>query len=272
MVQTITPARIRHTVFTAVGIAILATAFLFDRGKYADTHEILVAVGVVIASVSLLELVFHLAGGNPVEQHMNDLSLQVERLSFTVDAIENARRLGVREMHDCAGNYGVNIKWLDVMERTQSSMDLMGRTLHQWVVAPELEDILINKITTDNVSFRWLIMSPDNQHLPQLEEDGLKIGESLKNKILTCCRRLQEIKGKLPIDKRTALEIRTFSHVPLYCSTLRVDNSYFVTPYLQSVGSRDSPLFVIEGRSSPWAIAYDREFETIWTTAVPLPA
>nr|WP_294504062.1 hypothetical protein [uncultured Rhodopila sp.] len=135
------PVRTRATVFIAVGVTAFLAALVVDRNSHPDAHEILIAVGVVVTSVSLHELMFHLAGGNPVEKQIIALGSQLERLAATVDVIENARRLGVREMHDCTGNYGSKAKWLAIMQDANDSMDLMGRTLHEWIRAPEFDQI-----------------------------------------------------------------------------------------------------------------------------------
>jgi hypothetical protein len=275
MVPTHRPARVRHALIMAIGVALLCVALLVDRANFPDRHEILLVIGVTIISVSVVEGIFQLAGGNPVENRIGDLfgklSQEVEHLAATVDVIENARRLGIKEMHDRTGNYGLKAKWLEVIRMPRNSMDLMGRTLHNWTIAQEVEQIILDKIVAEGVTFRWLVMSRDNKYLPQLEEADQNIGESVKAKIDVTVRVLQDIRGKLPPDKQDKLKIRTFSHVPSYCSILRVDDIFLVTPYLQSAASRDSPLFIFEGPSSPWAATYSREFQGLWDSASPVP-
>jgi hypothetical protein len=262
-----TPLRTRITVFVAVAAVPTLIAFFVDRTKYPDLHEILIAVGIAIFSVTLLEILFNLAGGNPVEEHIVSLGSEIQRLSKTVDVIEDGRRIGISELHDCTGNYGAQSKWLDAMRGVKQSMDLIGRSLNEWIRAPELDEIIIKKIRSENVTFRWLLMSSENRHLPQLEEDGQRIGEFLAQKIESVVERLTDIRRRLPKDKQHLLEVRVFSNVHLYCSTLRIDNKYFITSYLHTVGSKSSPLIIIEGESSPWALTYGREFNIIWASA-----
>lgn len=68
-------------------------------------------------------------------------------------------------------------------------------------------------------------------------------------------------------SNRDLLQVRVFERVPLYCSVLRVDDRYFVTPYLQSAAARTAPLLILEDKSLPWTSAYHNEFETVWETA-----
>lgn len=262
-------ARARNTVFIAVGLAVLLLSIILNRTDHPDVHELLLALGVVVISVSLLELLFMLGGGNPIEAKIRDLSDQVQRLSRAVKLIEQADRIGLSDMHDCTGNYGGKDEWLALMKGAHVSMDLMGRSLYEWIRAPELDRLIIDKIINEGVRFRWLLMNISNRHLDQLEEDGQQIGESIIRKIVPVCDRLERIRASLPESKRQYLELRTFTNIPLYCSLLRIDDKYLITPYLQSVASRNSPLFVINGRSGPWAIAYDREFETLWISSQP---
>lgn len=265
-----TPTRTRNALFAAIGIALLLAAVLM-KDRFPDAREILFNVGIVALSVSLLDLLWRLAGGNPVEVQIALLSDQVTRLSRSIDIIERARKVGLTEMYDCTGNFGGKGEWFKLLASANNSMDLMGRTLHEWIRAPELDDIVISKIQLEGVRFRWLLMSKGNRHLKQLEEDGEQIGEVITKKIDLVCRRLTDIRSRLPAEKRDHLKIRLFERMPLYCSVLRVDDRYLVTPYLQNAASRNAPLLTISGRNTPWAIAYDREFEVVWSSAADLP-
>lgn len=140
----------------------------------------------------------------------------------------------------------------------------MGRSLYEWIRSPDFNKIIEEKIIRDGVHFRWLIMDISNEHLPRLEEDGHKIGGLLMPKIKEVDEKLHLLRTHLPDDKKHLFEIKTFTHVPLYCSVLRIDDRYFVTPYLQSIESRNSPLLILEGRSSTWAQIYHTEFDVIW--------
>lgn len=257
----------RNALFAAIGVGLLAISSWIDAQVHPMAQSVLFNLGIVTVSVTLLDVLWRLAGGDPLQARFAELSEQVDRLSRTVDVMEGAKRIGLCRVHDCAGNYGAKQEWLKLMENATRSMDLMGRTLHEWIRAPELDQLLRDKVERDGVTFRWLLMSPDNEHRSQLEEDGEKIGESLSKKIDQVCQRLTAIRSSIAADKQGRLQVKLFTRVPLYCSLLRVDDQYLVTPYLQSVGSRNSPLICIQGDESPWAITYAREFDAIWNTA-----
>lgn len=190
-----------------------------------------------------------------------------ERIEALQRLTASAQHVGLVATYDCTGNYGNKSQWLEFLNETRESMDLMGRTLYEWIRAPEFEESLITKIERDGVTFRWLMMSKSNRHLEELEEDGEGIGEVIAKKIDPVCRRLAAIRARLPPDKRGLLQIRQFERVPLYCSILRADDTYLITPYLQSAASRNSPLLALRGNSSAWVAAYSREFEMVWAAA-----
>lgn len=190
-----------------------------------------------------------------------------EKIEVLERVIMNAQRVGLAAAYDCAGNFGNKSQWLELLGEARESMDLMGRTLYEWIRTPEFEDLMVSKIERDGVLFRWLMMSKTNRHLCDLEEDGDRIGEMISKKIDPVFRRLVAILKRLPAERRSLLQVREFDRVPLYCSILRVDDKYLITNYLQSAASRNSPLLMLRDSKSPWATAYSREFEMVWELA-----
>jgi uncharacterized protein (UPF0128 family) len=186
------------------------------------------------------------------------------------ELLEHAKSVGVTAMYDEMANFGGTDQWNNLMASAKREMDLMGRTLHGWLGQGKFNDILFNKIDQDDVRFRWLIMSPENQHLDQLEEDGKNIGETIKIKIDPVFEVLRAVRKRLPEDKKEHLQVRKFHRVPLYFSSIRVDDKYLITSYLQSASSKRSPMIVLNGRSSHWARTYDGEFNMVWKSAVDI--
>jgi hypothetical protein len=259
--------RIRVIIFCLVGFALLFFALFIDQYSHIS-YEISINISLVAFSVSLLDFLWFIAGGKPEEMQINQLSIQIERLSKSVSVIENAKKVGIKSLYDCIGNYGGKDQWFDLMRSCNKKMDLMGRTLYEWIRAPDFDEIIKEKISNSNVNFRWLIMSSNNACIEQLEEDGKKIGEMLSKKLDPVCSRLKKIKDSLEESKKNNLQLRVFTKIPLYCSIIRIDDTFFVNQYLQSTSSRNSPLLVIENANTPWAITYDREFDFIWNSAI----
>ena len=93
-----TPLRTRNALFAAIGVALLLASEM-ARLKAPGARELLFNVGIVALSVAFLDGLWRLAGGNPIEQQIQALSGQVDRLSRSVDVIENAKRVGLASMH-----------------------------------------------------------------------------------------------------------------------------------------------------------------------------
>jgi len=159
------------------------------------------------------------------------------------------------------GDFGTQGDWESLISSSTREVDIMGRTTHGWTRSREVADLIERKIIRDGVVFRWLIMATDNKYLQLLTEEDINIGAMLKEKLTHVANFLQSIQSRLPKDKRELLQIRVFSHVPLYCGTVRVDDQIYVTPYLFSRSSDSSPLLVLEGRESAWVKTYVTEFE-----------
>jgi hypothetical protein len=179
----------------------------------------------------------------------------------SVRIIDDARTVGLRAAYRRQGDFGTQGDWESLISSSTREVDIMGRTTHGWTRSREVADLIERKIIRDGVVFRWLIMATDNKYLQLLTEEDINIGAMLKEKLTHVANFLQSIQSRLPKDKRELLQIRVFSHVPLYCGTVRVDDQIYVTPYLFSRSSDSSPLLVLEGRESAWVKTYVTEFE-----------
>ena len=272
---------------SAVVLVFLSLSFGNVQENYWSNG--LQALAIAALAVVILECFWFFAGGNPFEaevreinESVNDLksasseiqedvvglSQQLERLSGAIDVVENVGRVGLRAVYDCTGNFGGQSEWLSLIKNSKHEMDLLGRALFEWTRAGEdLDQLIYDKITKDRVKFRWLIMGKNNKYLPLLEEDGTSLAESINHRIPAVIEKIQYIRNLLPDQDKSNLQIKLFENCPLYCSMIRVDTRYLVTPYMFSAGSRGCPLYEIDGSDSPWARSFDREFRTIWTSA-----
>jgi hypothetical protein len=70
-------------------------------------------------------------------------------------------------------------------------------------------------------------------------------------------------------DLKSRFQVRLFTHVPLYCSIFRVDDMHYVTQYLFSAASDNSPLYCVKGDAT-WPKFFAQEFTAIWDTSEDL--
>lgn len=260
------PKWTRNFLFLTVGIALVIASVLFQAQNHLSLQAIALNLGLVTIAVVLVELLWQLCGGNPVENQVSGLSNQIERLSKAVDVIENSKRIGLEAVYDRLGNYGNQSDWIRLINTSVDSVDLMGRTMSGWTQSSDLKDVILTKIQRDNVSFRWLIMHKENKYLTLLVEEDKNIGAMLLTKLELVYKSLWEIHNALPTKLKPRFQVRLFTHVPLYCSIFRVDDMHYVTQYLFSAASHNSPLYCVRGDAS-WPKFFAQEFAAIWETS-----
>ena len=178
---------------------------------------------------------------------------------------EGSERVGLDRVFGRLKEFGGKQEWLETIRSGREHVDLMGRTLNAWTSAPELADLIIERITRPKpVHFRILLMSLENPYLPTLKEKDDVIGIDLRLKISNSIKKFVEIKRSLQVNLQKYLEIRCFEGVPLYCNMVRVDDKVFVAPYVVTEDAQYSPLLQISGYENAWVELYQAEFEKLW--------
>lgn len=261
-----------YVVFTLVGLTAIAWSAATDSTANPTIHDVLLNLGLVAIAVVVIEALWRLAGGNPAEDQVMDFRKEISRLSQHVDIIQKTRAVGLHSVYDCTASFG-KANWMKLIQESTATFDVMGRALSNWVRPHEIDDLIANKIVKDGVTFRWLIMSEENSFLRLLEEEGTSLNEKVRPKLSMVYQRLWEIRDHL--EKKSSesldkLKVRVFSNVPLYCSLVRSDDLFLVTPYLSSADAQDCPLYCFRGERSPWAAATSTEFDQIWWNATDL--
>lgn len=180
------------------------------------------------------------------------------------ESVIGAKSVGLFSVINRQANYGTEDQWLQFLDSAIEKVDLMGRTLYNWTESVDAKELIVKKITEDQVTFRWLLMSESNQFLPLLEENRVNISANLINKLQAVQEFLNSIKENLSEEHQDQLEIRYYKTIPLYFSYFRIDNTFHITNYMCSANSGSSPMFQLNNVGAEWSKTYAREFETIW--------
>lgn len=255
-------------VFGTTGVALVLASALLDPKEYQLARSVCLDLGLVLVAVPLVERLWALSGGNPLDLEVGQLRHQVQRLATTVDAMVNIEAIGLDRVYDCQANFGRQAEWLTLLQGAGHSVDIMGRTLFGWSRSAEVRDLCIRKVVHEDVQFRWLLMHEDNRYLPLLMEEDINIGEMLKEKLAAMRRFLTAIRDQLPEAKRHLFQVRYFDHVPLYCSIVAIDDRCFVNQYLFSASSDNSPFYCVRGSRGAWPKLYAHEFNSVWNLSV----
>jgi hypothetical protein len=251
----------RTLVFLSVGVALIVLSVLL-HSLNPTMEAILLKLGLVAVAVVVVDQLWRVCGGTPISRQITDLGKQVSRLSQSVDVIESSKNVGLLKVYDRLGNFGNQTEWIELITRARESVDLMGRTQFGWTRSKELREVIVEKITRDRVSLRWLLMSPRNPFLPMIEKTD--VHSMLSRKLEIVLRFLREVHDSLPPDLKPRLQVRIFSHVPLSCSIMRVDSRFYVTQYLCNTSSDNSPFCCLKGPDGAWPKTYSQEFTSIW--------
>lgn len=263
------PQLLRVILFIAIGVLLIVfSTFLVNRG--VDwLHALVLNLGIVAVATMLIEHLWLLCGGAPIENQIDALSHQVDRLGRSIDVIEAINEVGLTDVSDRLGNFGTQHDWVELLADAGQSADLMGRVMHGWVTFDGFPDLLSRKIR-DGVKFRILLMSPENPFQDMLTEEGSKIDSVLTQKRDVVLGVLSKIRVSLPQELRSSLQVRLFNRVPLYCSIVRIDDVIYWSPYLCSNQAQNCPLLIVKGRTSGWGQLLEHEFQSVWNFATPV--
>lgn len=257
---------VRPFLFACLGsLLIICSTFLKARG--VDWLEaLLLNLGIVAIATIVIDYIWRLVGGTPMEQQISELASQIDRLERSNNVIEAIREVGLHDVSDRLGNDRDQNDWIEILSNATHSVDLMGRTMHSWTEYDELEALLIRRVR-EGVSFRWLIMGPANRFHTMLTEEGAELDSMLGHKRDAVLSLLCRVRDRLHDEHHPKFQIRVFDHVPLYGSVARFDETTYWSPYLCSNNSKNCPLLIVHGRNKNWAQLLDREFQSIWNRA-----
>jgi hypothetical protein len=251
----------RTIVFLSVGVALVVTSVLLSS-LHPTLEAISLKLGLVTIAIIVVDQLWRLCGGNPIDHQIASLGHQILRLSNSIEVIESSNKVGLVAVYDRQGNYGNQNDWINLVSSAVESVDLMGRTEFGWTNSKEIASIVLDKITRDNIKFRWLVMSKNNKYLPMIQETD--VHSMLTEKLRIVFGLLRNMRQALPDHLKDNLQARIFSHVPLNCSLTRVDDRFYITQYLCSTSSENSPFLSLKGSEGAWPRALTQEFKSIW--------
>lgn len=254
-------------IFVLIGVALIIGSVLMQTRKYDVGAAIALNLGLATLALVMIDAVWRVVGGNPLDARIAALDKQVSELASTIRFIEGARRVGLENIWIRQGDFGTQSDWEDLIRGAHHNVDVMARSAFGWTKSRLLKSIVLDRIHRGGVSFRWLLMSRSNRHLALLAEEDGHTSTLLDGKLEAMERLLLDIRRSLPASDRHLFQIKTFEHVPLYFSCVRVDDRWLTTHYLFSRSSDECPLTSLRGADSSWPSMYAEEFNFIWKSA-----
>jgi len=262
---------IAATIFILTGGGLVVLSVVLETKLYKVASAAALNLGLATLAVVLIDTVWRVVGGNPFDSRIDALDDQIRELGATLRLVEGARRVGLENLWVRQGDFGTQSDWEGLIRGARHNVDVMARSAFGWTKSRVLKNIVTDCIHRDRVAFRWLIMSRTNRHLALLAEEDGATSSLLDGKLVAMERLLREIRSTLSAEDRKLFQIRTFEHVPLYFSSIRIDDIWLTTHYLFSRSSDECPLTSLRGEDSAWTSMYAEEFEFIWKSATELP-
>lgn len=243
-------------VFSCFGVLLVIGAVFWHQ--YCQfCSEVVKDLAVVILSVVIIDLLWNLAGGEPVLRRLEDLASQAALNVWF-------QRHGLVGVYPRSASYGASA-WADLVNSSRSAIDLGGHTLYADITEREEVQRALRERALAGVRIRILINHPQNPSLVfavDSEHDNL---EAMRQQMESSWKELLKLRESLPQEAKPNFRIARLKKGPtLHAAMRRVDARLFVVPYLYSKRTGDSPLYLMEGAHKPLFEAYAAEFDRLF--------
>jgi len=252
-----------YIIITIIGLLVFVVAFFLGPEEATFSvflYNALCNIGLVILTIVIINILWVLLGGEPIEKLILKLVSMFELLS---DGFNN----GIYRFFESSSKFATPNEWIEILKNTKRYVDLQGYSLHVWTKGNEFSKVLID-LAKKGVKIRIMIMDYENPFFCSgLNFEQIKSisYESMKGEVDNCSKYMEAIKVKL---KRSG-GIKNFEFIKcekglIECQICRMDDVQHITPYLYSVNASDSPMFIVKGTGGSVFQKYEDEFNSLW--------
>jgi hypothetical protein len=262
-------------VFLLAGVAFLLAASVVDYAFISEsangtlTHgeklaheskDILLAIGVAVLTVSLVDFLWSKVGGDP-------LSTEIRKLSQINDLISDSYKTGIVRVHTNV-QASPNKNWKALIEASQKEIDLTGYQLLDIVDSDAAMDALALK-ATNGVAVRVLLLPATSAAL-RYAVSSQNLGAMQAN-MKHALQKFQKLRTGLPTGHRLSIATVDDASV-LDASVRRFDGRMHVVHYLQSINTSDTPALELldTGNADSLFRTYKTWFDRLFTNATPV--
>lgn len=247
-------------IINGIGIAIFLISFIFID---FNTHnwniwinQILVNIALIFFTIVALNYVWNLLGGEPQEKLIN-------KLNSSVCLLANSKDSGLVDFATISGGYAKHSEWMQKLSSAKREIDLMGYSLHSWTYGEDFSDQILN-LAKKGVKIRVMIMDENNPDFqafinPSISSHSV---EGIKAEIAQFQKVFEQVSSQLNENKPMFVKVMRGLIASQFC---RFDSEICITPYLYSVNTSESPLFVINGETTKLYTRYTKEFNSLWS-------
>lgn len=248
-----------YLIMGLIALLILVIALLIKPENVATLdfiYDALVNIAFIFVTIVIVNYVWSLLGGDPVENLFKDGLGAYELYS---DGFER----GLLRANPIASDYASSSEWMKIIGAAKKSVDMMGYSLRTFTGSKEFAETL-KEIAQRGVQVRIMIMHEDNEHLPAGLNKNVTVSHNTKIDIALCKECVKTAINELIGDQKNNIQLRCIKIGITEMQIIRVDDKIYVTPYLYSMNTSDSPLFVCKERKNGYYPKYQYEFNELW--------
>ena len=240
-------------VFLIAGFLLLVSSLYFQEIGQTILSNIFLNLSISVISVTLIELIWRVIGGGPMDQLL-------QQLSCAVPLLKTFKETGLDSFYS-------NRKFVpfdEILENIKSAkqVDMMAISLRKnWTSNPEFLKLVDKKVREKKCKFRFLMMDPDSPLVIQRCSEEEDINKRITTTIRDSLTKLMSVYKKLPKSKKACLEIKTLSKLNMYCSIIRIDEQMIISFYLSAHRGSAAPTIEVWGSNSVLFKKFSEEFE-----------
>jgi hypothetical protein len=219
--------------------------------------EILKDLGVIIAGLALVDRLWTLFSGDPVERGIAQLRSQI---LDSIDIVSHARNCGVVRIDTSPTALDAGFP-TDHFKDARVNIDLCGMTLHSLFARGDLISALKEAVRR-GCHVRICIASHDNSTVLENSLPGAR--SAMPGQSTAVIEAVETLRVSLTTaNSQGKLLVRVLSKGAMTAFISRIDERMLVVPYLRSAFTMDSPATLVEDTKAPRSIfaTYLREFE-----------
>jgi hypothetical protein len=267
--------RVRLLFFVILGAAAILGSLLIKNEYW---QGILSNFAVTFTAVGLIDFLWDILGGEPMEANMNSSFLEV---NHKIDSINQSMsvisdltnyQIGLERIWPTRREWEKDPKdGLAVWKRRvcqAQQVDIVSNTFYShWANDEDFWNELFAALKR-GTNFRLLIYNPESslQQLRSENEDDPKIGGTshMEMDIHSTLKKIAKNQKTLGKDIRNNFEVRLNSKFYQLAQIVRADKQILVAVYLSKKTGAKSPTLQISGTDSAYFKTYSQQFDFLW--------
>src|SRR4051794_18797346 len=99
------------TIFVLTGAGLVIASVVLETRHYNVASSVALNLGLATLALVLIDIVWRLVGGNPLDARIDALDVQIRELAATTKLIEGARLVGLEDIWIRQGDFGTQSDW-----------------------------------------------------------------------------------------------------------------------------------------------------------------